>query len=315
MISKDHLLFNAFCCATVLGIWPRFIEPELLSVKRLKFSIPGLKRTVRVLQLSDLHFGKLASDYLLKKILYKSQELRPDLIVLTGDFLCYGQLQDAEKLSDFLKALKAPLGVFAILGNHDYEGGVTVDEGGNYAVAKPSSAVLKGFELLFKKQKLTGVVSKTAQEARPNRQLLDILDRTGVELLVDRTVQVHDLINVTGISEYMTGQINLTSAYKNYNQNLPGILLAHNPDAIPTLLDVPSSLILSGHTHGGQINLPWFRERFTLMENPHYFTGLLKEKGKSIYISRGLGSVMPFRFFASPEMVMIELSGEVKGES
>lgn len=310
MISKDHLLFNAFCCATVLGIWPRFIEPELLSVKRLKFSLPGLKRPIRMLQLSDLHFGKLTSDKLLKKILYKSRELQPDLIVLTGDFLCYGKMQDAEKLTGFLKSLKAPLGVFAILGNHDYEGGVTVDEEGNYAVSRPSSTVLKGFELLFKKQTLTGAVSQAAREAKPNQRLLEILEQTGVELLVDRTVQVSGLVNVTGISEYMTGQIDLVSAYENYNQSLPGILLAHNPDAIPALLDKPSSIILSGHTHGGQINLPWFRERFTLMENPHYFTGLLKEKGKTIYISRGLGSVMPFRFFASPEIVMMEVTGE-----
>lgn len=298
-----------------MGIWPRFIEPELLMVKKLKVPLPQLTKPLKVIQLSDLHFGPLTSERLLKKILRKTQEFQPDLIVLTGDFLCYGKLYDEEKMLSFLNNLKASLGVFAILGNHDYEGGVVVDQEGNYSVGRPSSTVLKGIRLLFHKQKLTGVVSKLASEAKPNQQLLKVLNKARIELLVDKTVQVKGLLNLTGLSEYMTGQIDLKSAFANYDKKLPGILLTHNPDSIPQLLDEPSTLLLSGHTHGGQINLPWFRDRFTLMEHPSYFKGLIRKKEKTVYISRGLGSVMPFRFFSPPELVCIELSNEVKNES
>ncbi|MFV0340694.1 MAG: metallophosphoesterase [Parachlamydiaceae bacterium] len=315
MLSKDHLLFDLFCCATIIGVWPRFIEPELLTVTKLKAALPGLKKPLKILQLSDLHFGPFASDRLVRKILQKTDELQPDLIVLTGDFLCYGKMHDRSKIASFLKALRASLGVYAILGNHDYLGGVTVDPEGNYAVSTPSSTVLKGISLLFKKVRLTGWVSPTAAKAQPHPELLELLKESGVELLVNRTISVEGLINLSGIAEYMTGQIDLDKTYKEYDPTLPGVMLAHNPDAISNILQGPSTLILSGHTHGGQINLPLFRGRFTLMEYPRYFSGLIREKGKTIYISRGLGSVMPFRFCAPPEIVLVELTNEVKNEN
>jgi predicted MPP superfamily phosphohydrolase len=315
MLSKDHLLFDLFCCATVVGIWPRFIEPELLTVTNIKAALPKLRRPIKILQLSDLHFGPFASDRLMQKVLQKAIDLQPDLIVLTGDFLCYGRMQTKDKILAFLKALRAPLGIFAILGNHDYIGGITVNSEGDYAVSSPSSTILKGVSLLFKKARLTGRALQSALKAEPHPELLALLRQANVELLVNRTMVVDDVFNLSGIPEYMTGQVDLTSTYKQYDKDLPGVMLAHNPDAIPSLLPGPSSLILSGHTHGGQINLPWFKGRFTLMEHPRYFSGFLQEEGKTIYISRGLGSVMPFRFNAPHEVVLIELTKEVDSES
>jgi hypothetical protein len=70
----------------------------------------------------------------------------------------------------------------------------------------------------------------------------------------------------------------------------------------------PNSLVLCGHTHGGQVNLPWMWKKFTLMENIQYKQGLhALGNGRLAYISRGVGSVLTFRWFAPPEIVCITL--------
>lgn len=305
MSSLQHKLFSLFCISTLIGIWPRFIEPNLLTTTRLTVTLKNLKRPLKIVQLSDLHLGTHTKAQFLQRILKKTAAFQPDLILLTGDYLCYGSIHDQAQLTSFFKALKAPLGVYAILGNHDYSGGITVNDKGDYDLSNVGSTVAKGFKLLFKKQHLTGKIQPAVASIESNPELLKAFIEGGVTLLNNENVKIDSLINLTGLPEYMSGQMDLKKAYEGFDPSLPGILLSHNPDALPALLETPSDMILSGHTHGGQVNLPWFRERFTLMEHPHYFTGLLKEKGKTIYISRGLGSVMPFRFFAPPEVVMI----------
>jgi predicted MPP superfamily phosphohydrolase len=98
-------------------------------------------------------------------------------------------------------------------------------------------------------------------------------------------------------------------AFQGYDNNLPGIILVHNPDAFTQLKAHPGHLILAGHTHGAQINLPWFRNRFCRLENPRYKRGLFQEDGKMMYVSRGLGAVFPLRFNAPPEIVSMTLEG------
>ena len=64
---------------------------------------------------------------------------------------------------------------------------------------------------------------------------------------------------------------------------------------------------MCGHTHGGQVNLPWFWKKFTLMENPQLKRGLVRMLDKWIYINRGVGSIMQFRWFAKPEILLLTL--------
>jgi predicted MPP superfamily phosphohydrolase len=314
MISYDRALFDLFCISTGIGIWPRFIEPQLLFTTRLKVPLKGLKSPRRIVQISDLHFGKHSSDRFFNRVLTAVNALSPDLIALTGDFICNGKMHDRNALFSFLKMLKAPHGLFAVLGNHDYEKGVGIDQEGNYGVVDRKGPVLQGLARLVNQTTIHGGFSEEALRLKVNPVLIDVFDEAGVVLLKDRTTCIADHFNLTGVSEYMTGQIDEGRAFQGYQACLPGILLCHNPDAIPHLLHHPFSLVLSGHTHGGQINLPWIRKKLTMMQYPRYFKGLIQEAGKTIYISRGLGSVMNFRFFAPPEIVCIDLIPEVSDE-
>lgn len=118
------------------------------------------------------------------------------------------------------------------------------------------------------------------------------------------------MLNICGLGEHMAGKALPQEAYKNYDTNYPGLILVHNPDAIPRLKNYPGEVILCGHTHGAQINLPWMWRRFIVLENPRYKRGLLHENQRWIYINRGVGAVMNFRWFSVPELLLLELDSD-----
>jgi uncharacterized protein len=106
----------------------------------------------------------------------------------------------------------------------------------------------------------------------------------------------------------MLGQSNLAKAFHSYQPAYPGLVLAHNPDVIPHLQEHPGDLILCGHTHGAEVNIPWLWRKFTLIENPELKRGLVKWGNKWVYTTRGVGAAEPFRLFSMPELLCLTLS-------
>lgn len=309
------LLWDAWCTVSLLGIWPRFIEPRLLSTTRHCLNIPNLPTDLdglRIVQFSDLHWHAGVPDAFARRLVDKIQALKPDLIVFTGDFLCRSRLEDPQRLRQLLCALHAPLGCFAVLGNHDYSRFVTVNETGDYDVEAPCqrSDIAKGFKRLFNPAKLTKTTTAEARGVAHHHELLELLNLTPFQLLDNRTVQVavkDSQLNVTGLGEYTLGRSHIAQAFNTYRRDAPGLILVHNPDAVPHLDALPGNLILCGHTHGGQINVPGMWRRFTRIENLAYKRGLHKRNGRSVYINRGVGAVMKFRFCSLPEITLITL--------
>lgn len=312
--ALSYFLWDLFLTASIIGIWPRFVEPKLitttkceLALKKLPIELDGFK----ILQLSDLHFNKSISDNFLNRLRHKVEKAKPDLIAFTGDFICCGRLIQKERLKFFLSSLKAPYGCFAVAGNHDYNGYISINSNGEYDLfEKDPSQIFKGFERLFTNTTLRGYATKRAQELSLNLELVETLKDSGFTFLHNEARQINvknGLLNITGLGEHMLGRLQPSSAFKNVDTCYPNIVLLHNPDGIPAIVDSPWDVILSGHTHGGQINLPFIWKKLTLMENQKFKCGLFNEVGKWIYVSRGLGSVMPLRFFAPPEIVCLTL--------
>lgn len=307
-------LWNGWCIASIVGIWPRFIEPKLLLTSKITLPIQNLPRDLqgfKILHISDLHLCRHTSTPFLNRITHKVQSLKPDLIAFTGDFLCYGKFQDQERLLPFLNQLKAPYGCFAVPGNHDYNQFISVDDDGNYDVLSPTSSTLsRGFKRLFHTVHLTKKRSEQVKKVHINPQLKSLLKETPFLLLENETQQVpikNTVLNITGTGEYIADQCLPEKAFQNFNPLYPGIVLAHNPDSFERLKDTQGDLILSGHTHGGQVNLPWLWKKFTLSENMSLKKGLFKFGSKALYVNRGLGSVMPFRWFSPPEITLFTL--------
>lgn len=310
-------LWDSWCLLSIVGIWPRFIEPRLLQISHKDIPIVNLPKAfsdLKILHFSDLHLSGHTSKHLLKKIIKKIKSLKPDLIVFTGDFLCFSELNDPDRLESFLNEIpKAPLGNFAILGNHDYSNYVSVGEEGDYALSfkkEKKSPILKGLKRFFSPLKPNGQWKEDPSKVSCHDKLLETLRKSPFRLLNNETVQLFRLgstLNLSGFGEYMMKQIDTDKAKENFYLESPGIALLHNPDGIKELNSFPSDLILSGHTHGGQVNLPFIKNNFIVMENSKYCKGYLKEGNKQIYITKGVGGVLPFRWFCLPEMALLTL--------
>lgn len=315
--SFTTLLWDLFCSFSIVGIWPRFIEPKLLFTACKSLALPDLPKDLenfKILQFSDLHLNAETSPKFLDKIVNRINALKPELIVFTGDFICYGQTTVPHRLTEFLNRLKAPYGCYAVPGNHDYNEYITINQQGEYDLAQePKCTIIQGLMRLTTKTTLAGYETNQARHIELNTKLITALKQTSFKLLDNQTTQIkvgNAHLNITGLGEHMAGRVNPTQAFANYDARYPGITLLHNPDGIAALKDTPGQVILCGHTHGGQINLPFLWKKFCILENLKYKRGGHRTHSKWIYINRGVGGTLPFRWFAPPEILLLTL---VKG--
>lgn len=167
-----------------------------------------------------------------------------------------------------LGELRAPLGVFTIPGNHEY---------------------YKGIHTYYSALRLTDIRDLTNQAT--------ILHRDGAPL------------GLAGIDDYMCSRPNLAQAMSSLPADLPTLLLCHNADAILEQNDPRVKLTLSGHTHGGQINIPFYGPPILPGQyRAPYIAGLYDTPTAQIYVSRGIGTIMPpLRFNVPPELTILEL--------
>ena len=257
------------------------LEPYLLTVERqtLAFSdLPPAFDGLRVAFLSDIHWGPFFSQERLDRLVQRVNNLRPDLVLLGGDYA-----DDSDAAVAFFEqrpAFSARLGVYAVAGNHDR------------VMPESNRAALEA--------------AMTAAGVTPLFNCAAPLTLSGQS------------IYIAGIDDYGNGHPDVYAASRGLRADDFVIFLSHNPDVIPTLVDVPcadgstrwADLILCGHTHGGQLTL--FGRRAIMPVNAYgerYRTGWKQENGAQILISNGVGtSVVPMRFFAPPQIHLLTLT-------
>lgn len=307
-------LWNLWCILSIVGLWPRFIEPKLIFTNKLKLNLPKTKSSssIKIVLFSDLHMNKNTKRWFLNKLTRKINQLNPDLILFTGDALCHATIYQEEHLTQFFASLKAKNGVYAVLGNHDFASYITKNSEGHYDVQKKIKKhfILRAFKQLYSQNKNKPQVTQAAKNCPPHPKLLQIFKKTGVGLLDNESVTLtinQRSFNLIGLGDYWAGKVDDNKAFQNINSQLFNLVLCHNPDTIDLLSHRQTDLILSGHTHGGQVNLPWFYKTFVGVENKALIRGYCEKQGKKIYITRGVGSHQNFRFFSPPEIVEITL--------
>lgn len=312
-----QVLWDAWCIVSIVGIWPRFIEYRLLATTNNQLQIPSLPKELeglKILQFSDLHLKSATKDSFLAKIIKKAKQISPDIIVFTGDFLTYALLDNPQRLQKFLNSFKAPFGCFAILGNHDYQTYASINQEGDYDISPNASQPLsRGLKRLWFTPIITKKITARAKATPPKQELIELLKQTPFKLLCNETqlIPIHNShLNICGLGEHILGHCLPEKAFKNYDSRFPGIILCHNPDGIPILKDYPGDVILCGHTHGGQINIPGLCKKFMILENPRFKRGLFTIGKKWAYINRGLGGSMQFRWFSIPEISVFTLKSK-----
>lgn len=258
--------------ATALGVYAFLIEPRWLQLTRTRIRIHGLPPGLdglRVALLTDFHFGRGTPMSLVQRAREMAMREAPDLIALTGDFAA-DSAHGFQQVLNALARLHAPLGVYAVPGNHDYEVGI-------HAWHRETGH----------QPEITDLT---------NRAL--ILEAGGARLCV------------AGVDDFSRGVPRLDELPPPGGRDLT-ILLAHDPDQAERARDAYDQvdLVLSGHTHGGQVRLPWIGAlRNPAIRGDLYEAGLRQRPWTQVYTSRGIGtSHLPVRFLCRPEVAILEI--------
>jgi len=253
--------------------YARYIEPRRIEIvhKTIKdFQIPKSFHNMKIAQFSDTHLHEHFPISYLKKVVEIINSERPDIIVFTGDLMDEpNRYDEINEIAPVLKELKAPLGKFAIFGNHDH---------GGYGTEIYKNVLhLSDFNLL--QNEATRIVS-------------------------------HDgsYIYIVGIDDLMLGRPNWELALNKVEKEAYTILLAHEPGSIHQTKNYSVNLQLSGHSHGGQIKLPFIGPLYTPPYTDEFYEGLYQVEDTTLYVNRGLGTTrLPFRFLSVPEITIFTL--------
>ncbi|MFO8013662.1 MAG: metallophosphoesterase, partial [Phycisphaerae bacterium] len=205
--------------------------------------------------------------------------LAPDLVAAVGDFVTGGGPRYAEASAGLMKGLSPPMGLFACLGNHDY--GVTRPE--RWAEAKAVARALPP----------AGVRLLRNEAVR--------LERGGEALWIART------------EDLWSGRMRPTEAFAGVPAASANLTLCHNPDAAEALARAGAGAILSGHTHGGQVQVPLVGPPILPVRNRRRYEGLHRVGGAWLYINRGLGWLRKVRFACRPEITILTLRTAASG--
>ena len=249
-----------------------FVEPYMVTTAEYQIAsenLPDAFDGKRIALITDIHHGSRGSYNLLDKVVRMTQELSPDVILFGGDYTnerpellgeCFAKLSD----------LDAPLGMYAVLGNHD--------------------------------------LRKLSQKRRA-------MEDAGIVLLENKSVWLKaagERILLIGIKDLWNSEPSLAGMQRDIAKSDFTVLLSHNPDyydAMSTNDREHIDLMLSGHTHGGQITVfGLYAPKKTAQAK--YTTGLVKpDDGRTqIIVSNGIGTVgLPIRFFARPQIVLVTL--------
>jgi predicted MPP superfamily phosphohydrolase len=247
-------------------------EIDLVDTTIRIANLPAPFHGFRIAHLSDIHLDEFTEPVFLEYVVHRINALSPDLVLVTGDFITRGSLtfvssrHAAYRSAEILSTLKAPQ-IYTVLGNHD--------------VAVSSSLVI------------------------------DALHFHGIPVLVNQYVPIER----SGARMWLCGTDDAGTGHPNLDLTIPEkpdgpvILMVHEPDYADAVVKHPGGrfvdLMLSGHSHGGQVRMPFYGPLILPPMGQKYVMGHFHFGKMQLYVNRGIGSVgLPFRFNCPPEITL-----------
>ncbi len=278
-LDRRTFLKTGVLAAGGLAVYAGEIERHWIDVHHVTVRLPNLPeafRGFRIAHLADFHYGEYTEPTFLRSAVRAVNALRPDLIALTGDFVSSGPMARrisvdfASHCAELLGRLSCPRR-FAVMGNHDC---------------------------------FVGAADVT-----------DALESQGIPVLHNSAVPIERAgarLWLAGTGDILVGnQVDLKAAIPRARnaKSEPLILMAHEPDFADEVVGSGVDLMLSGHTHGGQVRIP-FAPPFNLPPlGRKYVQGLFRLGDLQLFVTRGIGTVgVPFRFLCPPEITVITLA-------
>ncbi|MCU0784957.1 MAG: phosphodiesterase YaeI [Verrucomicrobia bacterium] len=260
------------------GLYVRVIEPRWLTIGRhtVKLGLKDSGPPLRILHLSDLHASQVVSLSFIGEAVQLGLSLKPGLICLTGDFITRGY-KTLDGYAEVLKPLAANAPTFACLGNHD---------GGVWAARRRGHA--------------------------DTNRVREMLAKAGVTLLHNaaKTIRIRERdLRLVGLGDLWAGELQPMLAFDSPQPTTTDatIVLSHNPDSKEALKPYPWDLLLSGHTHGGQMRLPFIGAPFAPVRDKRFVEGLYRWSDRWIHVTRGVGNLYGVRFNCPPEVGLLTL--------
>ena len=273
MIGRSLLVLGAAAAGYGFLIEPRRLVVERIEVRlrRLPTEFDGF----RIAQLSDIHYGPHMSSAFVREAVEESNKLKPHLAMLTGDFVSH------------------PFGKPAGM------------EGARYVV--PCAEALQGLRADYGRFAILGNHDHWNHPATVRNHL----DAVKFPVLVNQAVTLEKdnaRLWLAGVDDIMAGRPDLEKALQRVPAGEPAILLAHEPDFADHAAKFPVDLQLSGHSHGGQVRLPWLGAPILPLLAQKYPMGLYRVGNMQLYTNRGLGVIgPPVRFNCPPEITLVTL--------
>jgi predicted MPP superfamily phosphohydrolase len=277
MLSRRQAIkkLAAAACATAgVGMYAWRVEPHWLEFTHPILRIRGLAKEIEgrtLAHISDLHIGPRVDDDYIIESFRRVNEISPDFIVYTGDWITYRGPKQLDQLQQVLAhAPHGRMGTVGILGNHDY-----------------------GFNW-----RMLDVAQRVAE----------IACAAGVTLLRNESVIVGG-IQFIGIDDLWSPCFDPVELLEEKSADASSIVLCHNPDAADKpVWGRYQGWILAGHTHGGQCKPPFLPPPLLPVRNRRYVAGEIELSGnRRLYISRGVGHLLRVRFNVRPEIPVFQL--------
>lgn len=259
--------------------YARHVEPTWLELNQHPIPVRDLPPPfagLRIVQMSDFHGSRGVSSAFLEEACALAQAQVGEVIVLTGDFIHKG-FKHIDRVAHILGQLRAPLGVYAVLGNHDFS-------------------------------------VRNALGIRRHKQLYrcvaDALATRGIRVLQNETQPLridNQELYLTGVDDLWSRECDLDQAFSGLLPSVPRIVLAHNPWTVEHLGQHRCDLMLSGHTHGGQVKLPVLGHVTLGPKGRRFASGLYKVRDSWLYVNKGVGFGFRVRYGVRPEVAVLTL--------
>ena len=248
-----------------------------IQLRRLPKEFDGF----RIVQLSDIHISAFMTADQIRRYAAIANELKPDLVVLTGDFLTWDD--NAQRaVVEALSGLRAPFGVFGCLGNHEWLTGT--EDSITRLFAAQGTRILRN-------------------ERVPVTTGVGTINLLGVDY---QSLRGRTEAPGHSVDRYLPGVDRLLAP------DTANILLSHNPNTFDRAAELGIDLSLSGHTHGGQVSLDFIDPHLSPARVfTNYARGRFQQRDAQLYVNCGIGSItFPIRFGARPEIALLELTGK-----
>lgn len=279
VLTSLKVIFIIIIISMLFYLYTTYISSKIITVKEERIiseKLPSNFDGLKIIQISDIHYGSTIFIDDIKKLVSLVNRRNPDLVVFTGDLINKGykiNSKEQENLIKQLKKIKSTIGKYAIMGEEDTDQFTTIMNQSEFTILN------NDYDLIYK-------------------------DSNTPILLIGLSSSISNNININQGYEYFT--------QPTHNSNIYTITLLHEPDNVDEITaSYQTDLFLAGHSHNGQVYIPYIGGLFRKEGAEHYINGFYQLENSKLYISSGIGTTgNGFRLFCRPSINFFRLSSK-----